>query len=1155
MQKIQCEVLVVGAGGAGLRAALAARKKGADVLVVNKGVSGRSGTTVWAASDWMAFTAAFGHADPRDNPTEHWIDITVKGGAVCEPALSRQIAKDAPDRFAELEQWGGNFDKTKDGKFVQILSDGARYARACGRGADTGPIIVDVLLKQCKKAGVRFADRTMLVDLLQTDDGRVIGAWGIGTTKQEPLVCLAKATILATGGAGHIYALNAFPAGMTGDGRAMALRAGAELANMEFIQIGPSIVWPIKFALSGVFWRLNPRITNRNGEEFIRRYVPAGVDYDKAIYIKGVSYPFTVRNESKWVDVAVYTEIAEGRGTDHHGVYMDISHNPARVIETEARVPFEHLMKFGVDLRKGTIEFAPAVQHFNGGILVNERAESTVPGLYAAGEEAGGQHGADRPGGNALADCQVRGRIAGDSAGAYAAGQGGMSLAGEVDIEGALADLAHPGKSGMPLKEAIEELRWAMWRNVSVVRSAEKIAAAQQTIEDLAQTKIAYDRKHVVQYLELRNMIEVARTVCAGALLREESRGTHYRPDTLVVNDPAWRKMIVQSKQGDDIVAHMKELDMPKELRGVEEKLEGMGLRSEVWRKGMEGMPARSLTYATGITPEELKKPVIAIASSFNDIIPGHIGMRDLERFIERGITAGGGVPFVFGVPGICDGIAMGHDGMKYSLASRELIADEVESMVMAHAFDGVILLTNCDKITPGMLMAAARMNLPALVVTAGPMISGRGTCGAGEGRRLSLVRDTFEAWIKHKHGQVSDEELADLEINACPGVGSCQGLYTANTMDCLTETLGMSLTGSGTALAISGKRRRLAFNAGKRIVQLIKEQKTPRQILTPEAFRNAIRVDMCMGGSSNTILHLIAIARECGIELDLDLFEKMSRETPQIVSVRPGGEDFMEDVEYAGGVPAVLSVLRQLLEDSKTVNEGSILDIAKAARPLKVEYLNQKDPKTGKITRRFRTVIHDLKKPVKPEGGLAILTGNLAPEGAVVKHSAVDPESQKFRGKAMVFNCQEDAMEAIKDLPNRLQGRGKYVIVIRYEGPKGSPGMPEMLSPTAAISGYSDEIKKRVALITDGRFSGGTRGPCIGHVCPEAMVGGPIALIEEGDTIEIDIPKRKLNLKVSGAVLAKRKKSWRPAVERKMGGWLDRYAKLVQPASKGAAF
>ena len=594
---------------------------------------------------------------------------------------------------------------------------------------------------------------------------------------------------------------------------------------------------------------------------------------------------------------------------------------------------------------------------------------------------------------------------------------------------------------------------------------------------------------------------------------------------------------------------------MPKELEGVEGKLEGMGLRSEVWRKGIEGMPARSLVHATGITREEMAKPMIAIASSFNDIVPGHIGMRDLERFIERGVAAGGGVPFLFGVPGICDGVAMGHDGMKYSLASRELIADVVESMVMAHAFDAVILLTNCDKITPGMLMAAARLNVPAIVVTAGPMISGRGTCGGAEGRRLSLVRDTFEAWIKRRHGQVTDEELADLEINACPGMGSCQGLYTANTMDCLTETLGMSITGSGTALAISAKRRRLAYQAGKRVMDLIREQRTPRQILTPQAFNNAIRVDMCLGGSSNTILHLMAVAKECGIELNLDMFEKMSRTTPQIASIRPGGEDFMEDLDYAGGVPAVLNVLRPLLEESKTVNEKSILGIADAARPLKVEYLNQKDPKTGDIKRRFRTVIHPLKKPVRSEGGLAILRGNLAPDGGVIKHSAVDAKMQRFTGKAMVFNCQEDAMEAIKDLPNRMTGKQKYVIVIRYEGPKGGPGMPEMLSPTAAISGYPQAIKERVALITDGRFSGGTRGPCIGHVCPEAIDGGPLALVEDGDTIEIDIPKRKLTLKVSKAVLAKRKKSWKPAVTRKIGGWLSRYAKLVHPASEGAAF
>lgn len=1154
MQTIGCDVLVVGAGGAGLRAALAARLKGADVLVMNKGVSGKSGTTVSAASDWMAFTAAFGHADPRDNPLEHWIDITVKGGAVCEPALSRQIAEEAPARFLELDRWGGDFSKTKDGKFVQILSDGARFPRACGKGADTGPIIVDVLMKKCIEAGVRFADRAMAVDLLRDHQGRVAGVWGIHTQSHAPLLVSAKATVLATGGAGQIYALNAFPAGMTGDGRAMALRAGAEMANMEFIQIGPSIVWPIKFALSGVFWRLKPRITNCHGEEFIRRYIPAGVDYDKAVYIKGVSYPFTVRNESKWVDVAVYTEIAEGRGSAHHGVYMDISHNPKHVIETEARVPFEHLMKFGVDLRKDTIEFAPAVQHFNGGVLVNEKAETTLPGLYAAGEEAGGQHGADRPGGNALADCQVRGRIAGESAARHAATRP-SPVPDEAAVRNALTALPQAGRAGVPLKEAVEALRWTMWRNVSVVRRTEMLEEAAREIEALEKARVSYEKKLLVQRLELRNMIEVAKAVVMAAGLRRESRGTHYRPDTMVVNDPAWRKMIVLAKRDDGLFSRRKEIDMPSELKGVEKRLEGKGLRSDVVTKGIEAMPARALMHATGITRGEFGKPLIAIASSYNDIIPGHIGMRDLERFIERGIAAAGGVPFVFGVPGICDGIAMGHFGMKYSLASRELIADVVESMVMAHAFDGVVLLTNCDKITPGMLMAAMRLNLPAVVVTAGPMISGRGTCGGAEGRRLSLVRDTFEAWIKRTNNEISDEELADLEVNACPGAGACQGLYTANTMDCLTETLGMSLTGSGTALAVSAKKRHIAFDSGKRITELVREQKTPRQIMTPAAFRNAIRVDMCMGGSSNTILHLMAIAREAGIRLDLDLFEKMSRQTPQIVSIRPGGENFMEDVEYAGGVPAVLSVLRPMLEDSKTVNKEGILQIARAARPLRVEYLVEKDPKTGKITRKMRDVIQPLKKPVRPEGGLAILRGNLAPDGAVVKHSAVDADSQKFTGKAMVFNSQEEAMTAIKDLPNRIKPKQNYVIIIRYEGPKGGPGMPEMLSPTAAISGYAPEIRKRIALITDGRFSGGTRGPCVGHVCPEAVEGGPIALVQDGDAIEIDIPRRKLTLKVGDAALAKRRKAWKVPVDRRIGGWLARYSAQVLPASQGAAF
>jgi dihydroxy-acid dehydratase len=1158
MLRKQCDVLVIGSGGAGLRAAVAARAGGANVIVATKGSAGKAGTTVSAASDWMAFGAALGHADPKDSPKEHWLDIMVRGGCVCDPALAKQIAFEAPKRLLELDAWGAGFDKVGK-KFVQILSDGARFPRACGKGADTGPVIVETLMKKCKGAGVEFLENTMLVDLITggtRDRRRVIGAWGFDVEAFVPVVIEARAIVVASGGAGQVYALNAFPPHMTGDGVGMALRAGAEVVNMEFIQIGPSIVHPIKFALSGVFWRLNPRITNALGEEFIPRYFPAGVDIAEAMRKKGVSYPFTVRNESKWIDVAVFTEIAEGRGTENHGVYMDVSHNPAKVIETEALVPFRHLMKFGVDLRKQRIEFAPAVQHFNGGILIDEKCETALAGLYAAGEAAGGQHGSDRPGGNALADCQVHGHIAGDQAAAYAAKSETASLQplSVQRVEKTFADLRRAKEGAVSIKEVTDRLRWHMWRHVAIVRNAAGLNTMKAMLDELASTAVAYNKQQVQEFLEFRNMVDVSRAVVASALERDESRGTHYRPDTLRANAPEWRKMVVVSKAAEYFVTQTRPVTLPKELEGLEGQIEGGALPSDTVTKGIQSMPARALFHAGGVTRRELRKPLIGIASSFTDLIPGHINMREMERFIERGIAAGGGVPFVFGVPGICDGIAMGHDGMTFSLPSRELVADEVESIARAHCLDGLILLTNCDKITPGMLMAAARLNIPCIVVTAGPMISGRAACsgGAYEGGRLDLVHNTFEAWIKRTQGEIGEEELLDLEMEACPGAGSCQGLYTANTMACLTETLGMSLTGCGTALAISSKKKRICYESGVRIVELIRQWKTPRQILTRNAFLNAIRVDMCMGGSSNSLLHLIAIAHETDIHLDLNLFDEMSRDTPQIVSIRPGGDNFMEDVEFAGGIPAVLSILKPKLLDSKTVNDESLLEVAAAHQPLLVEYLIEKDPKTGAIKKHRRQVLQSLEKPVRPEGGIAILWGNLAPNGCVIKASAVDADMQKYTGKAIVYDSQEAAMETIRNLPAFMKGKEKYVLIIRYEGPKGGPGMPEMLTPTAAISGYPPEIKKRIALITDGRFSGGTRGPCLGHVAPEAVDGGPIALVQDGDLISIDIPGRKLTLRVSDAELARRRKAWKLPSRPALTGWLSRYAARVTSAAEG---
>lgn len=577
-------------------------------------------------------------------------------------------------------------------------------------------------------------------------------------------------------------------------------------------------------------------------------------------------------------------------------------------------------------------------------------------------------------------------------------------------------------------------------------------------------------------------------------------------------------------------------------------------LRSSVISSGIQAMPNRSLLYATGLSRSQMGKPMIGIASSFTDLIPGHIDIRTLERYVEHGICAGGGSPFVFGIPGICDGVAMGHFGMRFSLPSRELIADMVETIAQAHALDGLVLLTNCDKITPGMLMAAARLDIPSVVLTAGPMTSGRSSCpGANEGERLSLVRNTFEAWIKQPQGLISDDELSDLEINACPGAGSCQGLYTANTMACLTETLGMSLTGSGTGLCGSAKKRRLAYESGFRIVEMVRDSITPRSIMTSNAFLNALRLDMATGGSSNTVLHLVAIAREAGIEIPLSQFEEMSRTTPQIVSVRPGGEDFMEDVEYAGGVPAMLNVLKPLLASSPTVNGKDILEIADASRPMQVEHLVEKT-EDGTVKRHKRTVIHSLDKPVRNEGGISILTGNLAPDGAVIKSSAVDPDMLSFTGNARVYNGEKEAMESIRRLPELMGENEHVVLVIRYEGPKGGPGMPEMLTPTAALRGYSADVLKRVALITDGRFSGGTRGPCVGHIAPEAADGGAIGLIKDGDPISIDIPKKRLTLDVEQEELDRRRKDWKPEVKRELSGYLSRYADMVGPAPLGAS-
>ncbi|MFA5145584.1 MAG: dihydroxy-acid dehydratase [Candidatus Omnitrophota bacterium] len=547
-------------------------------------------------------------------------------------------------------------------------------------------------------------------------------------------------------------------------------------------------------------------------------------------------------------------------------------------------------------------------------------------------------------------------------------------------------------------------------------------------------------------------------------------------------------------------------------------------MRSDKIKKGLERVPHRALLHATGLSRKDLGRPFIGVATSFTDLIPGHIGMRDLERFIERGVCYGGGVPFLFGVPGICDGIAMGHLGMCYPLALREIVADTIETVCNAHQLDGIVCLTNCDKITPGMLMGVARINIPAIIITAGPMISGR-----FNKRKLAFVHDTYEGMGRAKKGDISQEELSCLEMEACPGAGSCQGLYTANTMACLTETMGMSIPGCGTALAVSAKKRRIAQATGERIVDLVRKDIKPRDIITRESLENAIVVDMALGGSSNTVLHLMAIAQEAGINLNLKTFDKISKTVAHIASIEPAGEHFMEDLEYAGGIPAVLKRLKSKLNNTLNVSGEKTFEIADKATIVDEE-----------VIRPFGRAYHK-------QGGIAVLYGNLAPDGAVVKQSGVSGKMMKFTGKAKVFNREEEAMQAIMN--NKIK-KGDCV-VIRYEGPSGGPGMREMLAPTAAIVGLG--LADSVALITDGRFSGGTKGPCIGHISPEASAGGPIAILKDGDIINIDIPGRKLEVKLTSAEIEKRFKGWKAVEPKIKTGYLSRYLRLVSSADKGA--
>jgi len=547
-------------------------------------------------------------------------------------------------------------------------------------------------------------------------------------------------------------------------------------------------------------------------------------------------------------------------------------------------------------------------------------------------------------------------------------------------------------------------------------------------------------------------------------------------------------------------------------------------VRSDIAKKGSTRAAHRALFYAMGYSPEDLKKPMIGVVNSFNEIIPGHIHLRDIADAVKLGVAAAGGMPVEFPAIGICDGIAMGHDGMKYPLASRELVADSIEAMANAHAFDGLVLVTNCDKIVPGMLMAAARINIPAVVVSGGPMLAGR-----YQGRDIS-VSQTFEVAGLYEAGKITAEEMDRMEKSACPGCGSCAGLFTANSMNCMTEALGMGLPGNGTIPAANfGARRMLAKKAGETVVELVAKDIRPRDILTLKAFANAIAVDMGIGGSTNTVLHLPAIAYEAGIELPLELFDAISAKTPYITKLSPGGTHHLQDLNEAGGIPAVMKELSKLglIDPTALTVTGTVADrIATAA-------IERPD------------VIRSVEAPYRKTGGIAILRGNLAPDGAVVKESAVAEDMLKFTGKARVFDSEDEAIEAI--IGKKI--KDGEVVVIRYEGPQGGPGMREMLNPTAVITGMG----LKVALLTDGRFSGATRGACIGHIAPEAAAGGPIGLLKEGDTIIIDIPGRVLKVDLTDEELAARRAAWKKPAPKVTSGYLARYAKLVTSANTGA--
>ena len=551
-------------------------------------------------------------------------------------------------------------------------------------------------------------------------------------------------------------------------------------------------------------------------------------------------------------------------------------------------------------------------------------------------------------------------------------------------------------------------------------------------------------------------------------------------------------------------------------------------MRSDLMKKGLEKAPHRSLFKAMGMTDDEIRRPMVGIANSANEIIPGHIHLDKIVEAVKTGVRLAGGTPLEFCTIGVCDGIAMNHEGMKYSLASRELIADSIEVMAVAHPFDALVLVPNCDKIVPGMLMAALRVNIPSIVISGGPMLAGK------FGEKETDLIGVFEGVGRVARGEWTEAKLKELEDCACPGCGSCAGMFTANSMNCLSEALGMALPGNGTIPAVMAARIRLAKIAGKKIMELWRKNIRPRDIATPAAFKNAMAVDMALGCSTNTVLHIPAIAHEARINLNLDLFNKVSDRTPHLCFLSPAGPHHLQDLDAAGGVPAVITELIKLGRIDKSTMTVTGKTLEQNLKGVKVKDYG---------------VIRPIHNPYHKEGGIAILRGNLAPGGAVVKQSAVAPEMMVNEGRAIVFESEEETMEAI------LKGKVKpgHVVVVRYEGPKGGPGMREMLSPTSAIVGMG--LDKDVALITDGRFSGGSRGAAIGHVSPEAAEGGLIALVKNGDRISIDIPKKKLTLLVSAEEIKKRKKQWKMPAPKIRSGYAARYAKMVTSAGTGAVF